>query len=402
MLPTTGPFLTTTRIPALPAAAFFYKEQRKYKQAKPYDLKLPYSVRTTVEHVGSYGASNNFNAYYIGRTLQETAISPYDSYYESAMTFARNKAISRFNDGLGTTASLGVSMAETRESVGMITKRAKSLFMAARSIKKLRFGDAFRHLGLEDVTPRDVRVQRKSRRDKEIYFLKTPRQKRGVPSKIHKVSLTRTGAHQFSNNWLEVSFGWVPFVRDMYSAMEVISNGPDYYISPVKATGTQEITYQALFSSTNYESVINHVVKHQVSLAADVRVLNENKNLSRRLGIVNPFAVLWEIIPFSFVLDYFFNIGEWLEQFNQHYGVSVSNPHYTDKMTDRVTGNNKYRPNVNSPWVDNFVDSTATSAIRTVGSLPLIRLGRKPSYYLGIGRALNNVSLLVKLFVKER
>jgi hypothetical protein len=120
------------------------------------------------------------------------------------------------------------------------------------------------------------------------------------------------------------------------------------------------------------------------------------------MGLANPFAILWELVPFSFVVDYFYNVGDWLEQFNQDYGVTVYNASYTHKLSDLTVGNNKYRPNASAPWQDAFVDSEAVSVERTVGSLPSVILGRKPKYHLGIGRALNNVSLLVKLFTKER
>lgn len=43
----------------------------------------------------------------------------------------------------------------------------------------------------------------------------------------------------------------------------------------------------------------------------------EQMSAARQLGLVDPATVVWELIPYSFVVDWFLPIGSYLENLNQ-------------------------------------------------------------------------------------
>jgi hypothetical protein len=56
-------------------------------------------------------------------------------------------------------------------------------------------------------------------------------------------------------------------------------------------------------------------------------VSNPNLYLASQLGFVNPAAIAWELVPFSFVVDWFVNVGEFLNNFTDLWGLTVTDPY---------------------------------------------------------------------------
>jgi hypothetical protein len=44
------------------------------------------------------------------------------------------------------------------------------------------------------------------------------------------------------------------------------------------------------------------------------------------LGFINPISVAWALVPFSFIVDWFVNVQQVLEQFTDFAGLTLSNP----------------------------------------------------------------------------
>ena len=156
-------------------------------------------------------------------------------------------------------------------------------------------------------------------------------------------------------------------------------------------------------SSWIYDSVGDHVVKFRVSLGGSLTVTNSNYSLASALGFTNLGLIAYEAVPFSFVANYFFNLENYLQQFSQYDGVTVSQAWYSIVWDDTITYEAKrtYKPTGVTTVYQQYVGN-ATSMKRVVGLLPTVKLGMRHAYSNGIKRALNNVSLLTQLFIKGK
>lgn len=96
----------------------------------------------------------------------------------------------------------------------------------------------------------------------------------------------RTYADRASNFWLETVFGWVPLLQSVYDSLETL--GKDYRTdrrsrSSDKANGLR------------------------AGIAAEFKTSDGNR--FSKLGITNPAEIAWDLVPFSFLLDWFIPIA---------------------------------------------------------------------------------------------
>jgi hypothetical protein len=196
---------------------------------------------------------------------------------------------------------------------------------------------------------------------------------------------------------LEFRYGWSPLMSDIKSACEVLSKPiPD---KPLVARGT--VTWAETINSFGYgQDVINFSEK--ITIRGTIRVSNPNLDLANRLGLINPLSVAWEAVPFSFLLDWFLPIGDFLRSMTDFAGIELIDGSVTGTKTwfgERMTHLSDYYVGTER---HQFVDPTRVSGrgkriIRQVGisSLP------KPPLVLGSGlspgRALNAIALLVSM-----
>lgn len=86
--------------------------------------------------------------------------------------------------------------------------------------------------------------------------------------------------------WLETAFGWTPLLQSIYDSMEVL--GKDYR------------TDRRSRASDSQNGL-------RVGIAAEF--ITSDANRFSKLGITNPAEIAWDLVPFSFVLDWFLPIG---------------------------------------------------------------------------------------------
>lgn len=111
-----------------------------------------------------------------------------------------------------------------------------------------------------------------------------------------------------SSRWLEIQYGWLPSIGSAYEAakaFEALSMGRSSRIvvgHAVKRLGS------ASCSPTNYSVPAVYYRKKRI-----ICELDEELSFARSLGLMDPLQVAWELLPFSFVLDWFLPIGTYLE-----------------------------------------------------------------------------------------
>lgn len=366
MNPITGPFLRqVARNAGGTVIPIRFNESKWYRQKKPYNLPLSY-YNLQIDNVAkqangplnpSGSASASFNAYWRPYVVtDDVSGDPYVPSFTSLINQTLSKALSRFNDKRGEAAALGVSLAQGKMAIDMIANRLTQGWELIRALRKLELGKAAKLLGI-------------------------------------KRSTFRKRARGLSGLQLEISFGWMPMIADVQDAVKVL-NGPLPY---GLAKGSASI--DGVINANSGSNTATHKVKVKAYVAAHLLVTNPGMDVAQRLGLTDPLPVIYELVPWSFVANWVLNLEEFIGQYNGYLGVSVINPHYGVRVSDRLHG---YRPNVSNPIFSVTIDGVGESFRRYPGSLPGIRLGLRPSVSMPVQRALNAISLLVQKGIKSR
>nr|QDH88887.1 MAG: hypothetical protein H1RhizoLitter1543_000003 [Leviviridae sp.] len=118
----------------------------------------------------------------------------------------------------------------------------------------------------------------------------------------------RLKGRDVSSRWLELQYGWLPSISDAFEAakaFEAISNGRK---ARIVASVKRTYDYNGSAEPSNYTSAGKTVIKKRI-----VYEMEEELSLARSLGLLDPLSVVWEVIPYSFVVDWFLPIGTYLD-----------------------------------------------------------------------------------------
>lgn len=185
----------------------------------------------------------------------------------------------------GSSASLGVALAEAPDALALISGASARLI---RGYKALRRGN-LRGVAKElDVTTKRVRN-------------------------------AVTAKKELSSKWLALHFGWQPLIQDCYDAVNLLTSTPT--IEELTATRTYRENREGRPGPT-YDWVANGSLEVGVRVRGTMRVTNPNLFLLERAGLLNPLTVAWELIPFSFLVDWFANIGGVLNSLTDGIGAT--------------------------------------------------------------------------------
>lgn len=386
-LPKTGPYSRSLTWKGPPTSLGYFPKwgtwsRTWYRQRRPYTLPLTYSFSN--RRVLSYaGPPDSYTEYQYGEGPSYDVLTP-----------AYNKAYHRFVAGIkGETSQLSVALAEHRQSLNMIQARSAQLLKAAIAVKQLRFVEAAKILGLQAKNFKSGRWDLSKIVPPSL--LERYKRKR----KIITVRFdSRKTAKAFANNWLEFSFGWLPLMGDIYTSVDVLQR--QYPSALVRGRANVDEDWLRVTNPLWYNySTSRNVTRAGVRIAATATIENPNLFRANQLGLVNPLTLLYEIVPFSFVLNWFVNVEEFLSSYTDFTGVKLSNPYITRfqrTVTTKVERNTNVfaQPYGKVTFYSSQYESVSVS--RTLGypSGPSLRV--RPPWRLQPWRAANAVALLLQ------
>ncbi|DAD50338.1 maturation protein [ssRNA phage Gerhypos.2_20] len=158
-----------------------------------------------------------------------------------------------------------------------------------------------------------------------------------------------------SGTYLEAQFGWKPLLSDIDGAVEALANskfeiGPTY--SRVKAKSKTETGrsfapfVSSLSSFMQWDQYDTEVLKSSCHIVGEVVVSSEaqNADLRSRSGFnLSEFVpAIWEVIPYSFFIDYFSNVGQVIDAlcFNR---AAVTWIYQSSKVESKRTHSGQWR-----------------------------------------------------------
>jgi len=222
-----------------------------------------------------------------------------------------NKALSRLieNCGLSLEANLAQDLAQFSQTTRLMANTMTRLTGSVTSLKRGNFAAAVGYLWAGSSYR-----SRKAR--KHLSFTKT-----------------------LAENWLELQYGWKPLLQDIEGSIRSLKT----FVAndPTIATGRGSAMHKTTAPITpilwgvgvgHGETVVKSRTKFGLRYTVDSRL----KSLAAQTGFTNPINLAWEILPFSFVYDWFHPIGPFLEMFSAFDGLAFKDGFRTQYTTQEV------------------------------------------------------------------
>lgn len=152
----------------------------------------------------------------------------------------------------------------------------------------------------------------------------------------------RRGGSSVSERWLEYQYGWLPLMGDIYGLHSELQKGLLKRHQTLSAT--RKVQSSSSTSLTWSAADIGGTVYFDATLGVTVnlvaRVSDPFLAKLSALGLLNPAAVVWERVPWSFVVDWVVPVGNSIRAFTAPIGLEF------------FTGSRTYRTFVKSrgPW----------------------------------------------------
>lgn len=246
---------------------------------------------------------------------------------------------------------------EGRESAEMVYESMLRMANSARSLKRGDFGGFVRGLN-------------------------------HLPRSARRESFKKFEQGDISGSFLSAHLGWSPLIGDIFNLSENIRpiDPSVRRLSAQKKVKLNEVTFRKSAYSYSFDS---KVITNKQQLRYTLDVTNE-PNFSERFGLNNPFLIAWELVPLSFVADYFLPIGSTIDAlgfissvrgkgFIKEYSelqftlkiprMSVINPYQWTLNKDELIGHYSSSSFKRTPWTPSFGDPFRSMSVTVPSSL---------------------------------
>jgi hypothetical protein len=177
----------------------------------------------------------------------------------------------------GHSFNLAVATGEGKKTVETVVGALGTLARSVRALKHGDFATAARQLG---VQPRGTRTRSLETRD-------------------------------VASRWLELQYGWKPLLSDVFDAHSA-------YHALTKGTRTSAVAVKSAKAKTLFPIVGPYRYTQQHSIRKTITYeMSEDLSAPRQLGLTDPLSLVWELLPYSFVIDWFYPIGSYLDNLAQ-------------------------------------------------------------------------------------
>lgn len=276
------------------------------------------------------------------------------------------RAYEKFKSKVYTQATNLTALKERGKTIDMVVSRLQQVLKGAQALKKGRFKE---FLGIFGVKPLPKHVHRRWARPKE-----------------------------FSALWLEYWMGWAPTVGDVYTSLEFL--GGEIPTTTVRAGSSALLDYKSVSTSSGRVRTSISKGKVTVWIQADVELTNPNLYNLNGLGLLNPAKTVWETIPFSWLADWFTNVGQVLGQVTDWVGLELKNLVVSSKTKGELQF---LATNTPSSGQVLWRNREYSSFFRKVdGSLPVVKPILRLPNGLSITRGLTLASLLTQIFAPAK
>lgn len=152
---------------------------------------------------------------------------------------------------------------------------------------------------------------------------------------------TRRTRNDFPSAWLQYTYGWHPLVSDVYTIINKPFNDPSGVIDTTHHGDNTYVNNNTLSLVKNGSFSVKS--RYRIKVRGKVTVSGAALAAASSYGITNPPLLVWELLPYSFVVDWFIGVGDYLQLMTGLSGCVVSEKSitYTIDSDTLATGSTK-------------------------------------------------------------
>lgn len=229
--------------------------------------------------------------------------------------------------------------------------------------------------------------------------------KRLLKGRNIKHSLQRKWKNKTAENrWLELQYGWLPLIGDITTVLEEFADGkptPPLY----KVVMNKKLSQEELLGFSYIPSPYNNIVSNEVhsfsgfySTKCYYTVADETLRTKAQWNLGNnPLLTAWELVPYSFVVDWFIPIGDFIAQATATDGlkfVSGTSSYFckykATTIVSQTLGSSLGNATVHTPIYHEHAVTRREAHMSNPIGLPYIDIG------LSTHRALNALALITQ------
>ncbi len=242
----------------------------------PYSMNYEYKRNTVVTyHTGFVGP---FTGTINSVTDSQGNVSHWTSNDDLALISKLRSAVA------GSDFNAGVFLAEGHRALDMITNGATRIYQTIRRLKQGNLVGAI-----------DVLVNASSNAAL-----------RG--SRKPKWDLLNNARKDVAGNWLALQYGWMPILQDVRGAAEFLAHHLNFPLQEVVRVRRRVPGNLTIKPAGSYLAQKAYNVAY-----GQIKATLKEKNVASMVGLTDPLSVGWELLPYSFVVDWFIPIGSYLQ-----------------------------------------------------------------------------------------
>lgn len=130
-------------------------------------------------------------------------------------------------------------------------------------------------------------------------------------------------SQKVTQQWLALQYGWTPLMLDVLGSAKALAERAlvDYDVRVASQIGGTRNSSQIIDRANfRFEETTKGLCSYRVAL--NYSPLPSLIRKFSSLGLTNPAEILWELVPFSFVVDWFTPVGSWLSSLDAAAGWS--------------------------------------------------------------------------------